>query len=61
MVVLVVFVALLGLLSLARLPLQLFPDIDRPQITIRANWSTASPEEIESEILEPLEIGRAHV
>jgi len=55
MVVLVVFVALLGLLSLSQLPLQLFPDIDRPQITIKANWSTASPEEIESEILEPLE------
>jgi len=55
MVVLVAFVALLGVLSLASLPLQLFPDIERPQITIKANWSTASPEEIESEILEPLE------
>jgi multidrug efflux pump subunit AcrB len=55
MVVLVVFVCLLGLLSLDRLPLQLFPDIERPQITIKAEWSTASPEEIESEILEPLE------
>jgi multidrug efflux pump subunit AcrB len=55
MVVLVVFVGLVGLLSLARLPLQLFPDIERPEITIKANWSTASPEEIESEILEPLE------
>ncbi|HWY72671.1 MAG TPA: efflux RND transporter permease subunit, partial [Burkholderiaceae bacterium] len=55
MVVLVVFVALLGLLSLGHLPLQLFPDIERPQITIKAAWSTASPEEIESEILEPLE------
>jgi len=55
MVVLVVFVGLLGLLSLSHLPLQLFPDIDRPQITIKAAWSTASPEEIESEILEPLE------
>ena len=55
MIVLMAFVALLGILSLANLPLQLFPDIDRPQITIKANWSTASPEEIESEILEPLE------
>jgi multidrug efflux pump subunit AcrB len=55
MVVLVVFVALLGLLSLDRLPLQLFPDIERPQITVKSTWSTASPEEIESEILEPLE------
>src|SRR5262245_168230 len=55
MVVLVVFVGLLGLLSLGRLPLQLFPDIERPQITIKAPWPTASPEEVESEILEPLE------
>ncbi|HUL67219.1 MAG TPA: efflux RND transporter permease subunit [Burkholderiaceae bacterium] len=55
MVVLVVFIGLLGLLSLGRLPLQLFPDIERPQITIKAPWPTASPEEVESEILEPLE------
>jgi len=53
--VLVVLVVLVGLLSLSRLPLQLFPDIDRPQITITTAWATASPEEIESEILEPLE------
>ncbi len=55
MVVLAVFVALLGLLCLGRLPLQLFPDIERPQITIKTGWATASPEEVESEILEPLE------
>ena len=55
MLVLAVFVCLLGLLSLNRLPLQLFPDIERPQITVQSRWSTASPEEIESEILEPLE------
>jgi multidrug efflux pump subunit AcrB len=55
MLVLVVFIGLLGLLSLSRLPLQLFPDIERPQITIKAPWPTASPEEVESEILEPLE------
>jgi len=55
MAVLAVFVGLLGLLSLGRLPLQLFPDIERPQITIKTPWPTASPEEVESEILEPLE------
>ena len=55
MVVLVVLVMLAGLVSLGRLPLQLFPDIDRPQITINTDWATASPEEIESELLEPLE------
>lgn len=55
MVVLAIFVGLLGLLSLGRLPLQLFPDIERPQITVKTAWSTASPAEVESEILEPLE------
>jgi multidrug efflux pump subunit AcrB len=53
--VLVVLVALLGLLSLGRLPLQLFPNIDRPQISIFTAWRAASPEEVESELLEPLE------
>ena len=53
--VLVALIALLGLLSLARLPLQLFPDIERPQISVQTSWRSASPEEVESEILEPLE------
>ena len=51
----VLLVALLGLLSLRELPLQLFPDIDRPQISIQTNWRAASPEEVEAELLEPQE------
>ncbi|HYB64248.1 MAG TPA: efflux RND transporter permease subunit [Steroidobacteraceae bacterium] len=54
-VVIAVFVVLVGLLSLSRLPLQLFPDVNKPVLSIGAGWRTASPEEIESEILEPLE------
>lgn len=54
-IVIAVFLGLLGLLSLSRLPLQLFPDINRPELAIQANWRTASPEEVESELLEPLE------
>jgi multidrug efflux pump subunit AcrB len=54
-VVIALAITLLGLLSLGRLPLQLFPDIDRPELSIEAGWRTASPEEIESELLEPLE------
>src|SRR6516162_8921781 len=46
-IVLAVFIALIGFLSLSRLPLQLFPDVNRPQLTIRMGWRTASPEEIE--------------
>jgi multidrug efflux pump subunit AcrB len=53
--VVAIFVVLLGLLSLAHLPLQLFPDIRRPELQIQTGWRTASPEEVESELLEPLE------
>jgi multidrug efflux pump subunit AcrB len=54
-IVIAVFLGLLGLLSLSRLPLQLFPDINKPELSIQAGWRTASPEEVESELLEPLE------
>ncbi|HUA88669.1 MAG TPA: efflux RND transporter permease subunit [Steroidobacteraceae bacterium] len=54
-IVVAIFVVLLGLLSLAHLPLQLFPDIKRPELQIQTGWRTASPEEVESELLEPLE------
>jgi multidrug efflux pump subunit AcrB len=54
-VVVALFVVLCGMLSLNRLPLQLFPDINKPQLQIQTGWRTASPEEVESELLEPLE------
>jgi len=44
-----------GLLSLARLPIQLTPDIERPTISISTGWRAAAPSEVESEILEPQE------
>ncbi len=46
---------LFGLISLGRLPVQLTPEVERPEITITTNWRSAAPEEIESEILEPQE------
>ena len=55
LIVIAVFIGLIGLLSLGRLPLQLFPDISKPELTIQTGWRTASPEEVESELLEPLE------
>lgn len=48
-------IAFLGLYSLLKLPVQLFPDIERPRISIQTFWRAASPQEIESEILEPQE------
>ena len=48
-------IVFLGFFSLTKLPIQLFPDIERPRISIQTSWRAASPQEIESEILEPQE------
>jgi multidrug efflux pump subunit AcrB len=48
-------VVLFGLISLGRLPVQLTPEVERPEITVTTGWRSAAPEEIESEILEPQE------
>jgi len=44
-----------GAFSLSQLPVQLFPDIENPRISIQTGWRAASPREIESEIIEPIE------
>ena len=51
----VLLVALFGALSLSRLPVQLTPEVERPEITIRTAWRAAAPEEVEAEIIEPQE------
>jgi multidrug efflux pump subunit AcrB len=51
----VLLICLFGALSLRQLPLQLFPEIERPTISIFTNWRGASPEEVEAELLEPQE------
>jgi multidrug efflux pump subunit AcrB len=51
----VAIITLFGLFSLGKLPVQLFPDIELPQLNVQANWRAASPREVESEILKPME------
>jgi len=51
----VAIIVLFGLFSLTKLPVQLFPNIDLPQLNVQASWRAASPKEVESEILEPME------
>jgi multidrug efflux pump subunit AcrB len=53
--VVVCLILLVGLMSLFSLPVQLFPDIERPRIAVQTTWRAASPMEIESEIVEPQE------
>ncbi|MEE3258709.1 MAG: efflux RND transporter permease subunit [Candidatus Latescibacterota bacterium] len=48
----VLFIALFGLISLFRIPVQLTPDVDRPLVTVTTIWPGASPEEVEQEIVQ---------
>lgn len=45
----------LGFLSLSRLPIQLLPNIERPNLGVQVSWRAASPREMESEIVIPIE------
>lgn len=48
----VILVALFGLLAIISLPIQLTPDVDRPFVVVETRWGGASPQEIESEIVD---------
>jgi multidrug efflux pump subunit AcrB len=48
-------VCLLGVASLLKMPVQLFPDIEAPVISVQTSWRAAAPAEVEAEILEPQE------
>lgn len=48
-------IALIGIVSIFTTPIQLFPNIERPQLSMQANWRAASPKEMESEITIPIE------
>lgn len=48
----VILVLLFGLVSLFRIPIQLTPNVDLPEISVRTVWQGASPLEIEREIVD---------
>lgn len=48
-------IILFGVLALKALPIQLTPEVERPEITISTSWRGAAPEEVEAEIIEPQE------
>jgi multidrug efflux pump subunit AcrB len=47
-----ILLGIFGLISLSRLPIQMTPEIQRPQITVSTSWRASAPTEIESEIIE---------
>lgn len=49
------FILLLGIYSAMTLPVQLFPDIERPTLSVFTPWRAASPSQVESEITEQVE------
>ncbi len=48
----VLLVTLFGAISLLRTPIQLTPEVARPEITVSTIWTGASPEEVEKEIVQ---------
>jgi len=54
-IVIVALVMVFGLMSVFKLPIQLTPDIEQPQINISTGWRSAAPAEMESVIIEPIE------
>ncbi|XXF74912.1 efflux RND transporter permease subunit [Myxococcaceae bacterium GXIMD 01537] len=44
-----------GLVAAGRIGISQFPDVDFPTISISVSWEGASPEAVESDIIEPLE------
>lgn len=53
--VITAMLVVLGIITLTKLPVQLFPSIESPRLAVRTFWRAASPSEIESEIVEPIE------
>ncbi len=51
----VILVVMFGLIGLNKLPVQLTPDVETPQITVSTVWGGATPYEIEKEIIEKQE------
>jgi multidrug efflux pump subunit AcrB len=46
---------LFGVFALKSLPVQLFPDIDRPTIGVETDWRSETPRETEAQIVQPEE------
>jgi len=54
-IVMNILIVLFGLVGINRLPVQLTPDVETPQITVSTVWPGATPYEIEKDIVEQQE------
>ncbi len=48
----VILLVLFGLISLFRIPIQLTPNVDKPEISVETVWRGASPVEVEREVVD---------
>jgi multidrug efflux pump subunit AcrB len=55
LLVAIILLLIFGSISLSRLPIQLTPELEQPEITITTTWRAAAPNEVEAEIIEPQE------
>ncbi|HEY0190177.1 MAG TPA: efflux RND transporter permease subunit, partial [Kofleriaceae bacterium] len=46
---------LFGIISVMRIGVSQFPDVNNPSVTISVSWSGASPEDVETGIVNPIE------
>jgi HAE1 family hydrophobic/amphiphilic exporter-1 len=51
----IMLVVLFGLIGLSRLPYQLTPSVEEPEITVTTTWTGAAPNEVEREIIDEQE------
>ena len=51
----VIFLLLFGMVALVNLPVQMIPDVDKPEITVTTIWPGASPLEVERDIIDEQE------
>ncbi len=51
----VILVGLFGIIALYQMPMQLTPEVEIPTVTITTRWPGASPQEVESEIVQEQE------
>ena len=51
----VILVVIFGIIGMSKLPRQLTPDVETPEITVRTVWPGATPTEVEQEIIEKQE------
>ena len=54
-IALILMTIIFGGLSLQTIPIQMSPDIDKPQLDVRVRWSGASPTDVDREIVGRLE------